>query len=555
MLCSGALMLVPLSPLCSQDPARTPRVKVDRHSGAFGTALPFDEPFIFVGRATDGLLRIDLTYARSAQLPRSRCDSLGTVASAPNDSLRRSTWQRIAAAADSFWLEVEALEANVDYTFCFTSVEALSAVDSAAFQQRAIAALRFALRGPMAEREETPVTEAGLAAFRRALIASLPKAERVEIKPGTIFDSSASLDIVRDAFVGFAAYDNARLDAAREIDRQRDPDLQNALANLIVRLGADSAIWRVPVVSVDGLATGPDRARLAAAAQLGRTLFRVSPNNAATIAVGQTPITHPRPPTEGNANVTRRWSPSEVIPWAENMDLTLDRLRDLTELLVALRAEPAPATRAAIQREDLERLHSLVDRVRIAAATQRSSLRQLIEGVAGMDTAIVVTVRTVVARDLIHVGFPMTTAATYETRARWHVSQDLGVLYATRANAREMSPYFGLNFYLRPVNKRAPLRGLSPSRRLSVTLGVTTQNLKEEDEYAGVISGKALVMGAGVRVADFFRVSYLAPLVYTYSGPEDDRDRHVAAFHAVAVSIDAELREIISGVANALFPK
>jgi hypothetical protein len=172
-----------------------------------------------------------------------------------------------------------------------------------------------------------------------------------------------------------------------------------------------------------------------------------------------------------------------------------------------------------------------------------------------MDSAVVMVVRTVVARELEHVGLWTSTAASYHARARWYVSQDLGVLYGTRGDDREVSPYLGLNFYLRPVNKRSPLRGLSLSRRLALTLGVTTQNLKEEDEYSGVISGKAFVVGAGVRVADFFRVSYAAPLVYTFSGPDDDRRRRVAAFHALSLSIDADLREVISGLANAIFPR
>ncbi|HJR42642.1 MAG TPA: hypothetical protein VJ812_11165 [Gemmatimonadaceae bacterium] len=556
--CGATLLLAPLARLGAQDDdaPRTPRVPVDRYSGALGTALPFDERFMLVGDAARSLLRLELTYARAEVLPVSRCESIGVMRAPPDDSLRRSSWRRTAAAADSFWLPVEPLQPNVEYTFCFASMETLSAADSAAFQQRSVAALRAVLRRPMGERGNTPVTEAGLRAFRRALIEALPRAEHLEVTPGSIFDSAATSETVQQVFLDFATHDDARQDAAREFDAQRDPDVSNTLANFIVRLGADSAFWRLPAVSAERLApSAAERTRLTLGASLGRTLWRVSPTNAATIAGGQTAITLPRPPIEGNANVTRRWSPAEVLPWEENLDTTLARLRDLGDLLAALHGEPAAHTRAGITREQLERIQALVDGLRIAAAAQRSSLRQLVDAVTGMDSAVVLVVRTVVARELEHVGLWTSTAASYQARARWYVSQDLGVLYGTRGDDREVSPYFGLNFYLRPVNKRAPLRGLSLSRRLALTLGVTTQNLKEEDEYSGVISGKAFVVGAGVRVADFFRVSYAAPLVYTFSGPDDDRQRRVAAFHALSLSIDADLREVISGLANAIFPR
>ena len=179
VLCGFTLLTAPLARLDAQgdDAPRTPRVRVDRYSGALGTTLPFDEPFMLVGGAPRSLLRLGTIYARADALPMARCASIGLTEVAPDDSLRRSSWRRTAVAADSFWLPVEPLQPNVEYTFCFSSVETLSAADSTAYQQRAVAALRGALRRPMVERGATPVTEEGLRAFRRAL----PYVDRLEV--------------------------------------------------------------------------------------------------------------------------------------------------------------------------------------------------------------------------------------------------------------------------------------------------------------------------------------------------------------------------------------
>ena len=86
-----------------------------------------------------------------------------------------------------------------------------------------------------------------------------------------------------------------------------------------------------------------------------------------------------------------------------------------------------------------------------------------------------------------------------ETMARQ--SLDLGFAYAPAFE--EAFTYVGLNFYLRPVNKQAPLRGLQFKRRFALMFGTTlTGFVLKDNERFGLFGDRMGVAGAGFRFLD-----------------------------------------------------
>jgi hypothetical protein len=311
----------------------------------------------------------------------------------------------------------------------------------------------------------------------------------------------------------------------------------------------------------------PDTARIAVAAAVALALRGLAcPANdasvcaeAETIARGQTPLSNPRLPTEGNANIETRSSSSDLRPWADNLDSTLVRLRELRDLVNYAAGDKPLRDSLGVSLAELDTARLKIEQARTAAAQQRINIRNVMERLDVMDAAVLGVASGVVARDLKQAGIATTSSASYETRARWHVGQDIGVLYAFRGDdTRETAPYLGVSIFLRPVNKRGELPAFCPLdlRCTGFNLGVTTSKFEEKDRYTGVLGGIPLVVGVGTRLGDFLRLSYNVPLVYTYRFDADGTaHRRLDRLNSVTLTLDADIRDILGGLSTSLFGK
>ncbi|MEO7179476.1 MAG: hypothetical protein ABI141_01445 [Gemmatimonadaceae bacterium] len=514
---------------------------------------------------------------------------------------RRTQWTRstvVATPADSFALDVEPLDDNRDYTFCVESVEALSAADSTATITRIASALRGTLREYFEKNDDSGVgiPKSMLNELQRSLRAvALPAADSIVVPSTSILAAAPPLVEVIKRFVVISNANQARCTFASSFNTlvssmlppvpadgsevcgasKAIPVNEVTLGRALYRLAQDPGVKALARVSrFASRLPKADAERLARAIDLALVISAVVPPSAKSggpfgeleaIATGQTPITNPRLPVEGNANIARRASVAELRPWADNLDTTIVRLRELRELTSYIASDAAMLARLDVASTTLEETRRGIEQARTAAETQRIHLRHVMDALIAMESASQAISAGVVARDLTQVGIATTSAASYETRARWHVGQDLGVMYAWRARSdrqaspyTEAAPYLGITAYLHPVNKRGRLRWFCPLdlRCTALTLGVTTSKFEEKNRYTGLLSGIPLVLGVNTRLGDFLRIGYQAPLVYSYRWTSDTSStRRLDRLNAVTLSLDADLREILGGLAASLFGK
>lgn len=371
---------------------------------------------------------------------------------------------------------------------------------------------------------------------------------------------------VTTSLVGYLNADYARIGAANTLDlpatsAKPRTGLVMTLAAQIAGLGSDAhAAVREAVIASLGLKNVPElvKARLASAAGAAIALGNIGPARADAVAVGKATLAAPRIATDQVTTFTA--TATDVTTWAANVELTRTQLEDLRFAVVWLVDNPIAKPIKPPQAVVLGTFAAAVDAVTFEIAGVVSQLRMMTESFSRMDAAIAQAAETITTRDLMRVGIFASTGDVYKARARWYISQDLGLLYAfQRGTLHEATPYFGANFYFTPVNKDAPLSLCIHERRcllqrLSVTLGVSTNKVDEKDRFTGPVNGNALYAALGIRLADFFRITYGAPLIYTYT-PDTLRHRRLTAVHGLGASIDFELKDLISNVVTALTGK
>jgi hypothetical protein len=602
------------APTAAQTPAPTqgkPHVFVDLNSAAITSVLPFDERFVLVGKPGDRLQTLDVWYDFVARLTRERCDAL---VKAPalldrNDPAyeppvqpllpdsANARWTRRATPVDSFWLEIGALAANEDYAFCFRTLSSLTASDSTTFVRDATTALNEAVRTWIAAHATaTSFSAEALRGFQQTLRAALKTDRPLRIPEKSILAPSPDAAVISARFVALATPLVTRRRAIENVCAQRQirapgsPDpvcfppegsgempeqlrRDTTLATALQWMSRQRALPALARRAVDAEGDGAQWLR-ATGALLLALADPLPEGRIAEIALGRLPITTPRAATPGVVNLGAVLDTAPVASWGRNLDSTIARLSDVHALVVwaqerqSRKVAPGPAgdcrapdpayRRPAAERPSPAELCTLlvvVDKAQRQAVRQRENVTQLAERITTFQRAVAGLMTDVVAFDLAGVLILGSSYADYETRARWYIGQDLGVLYAARrGDVRAVTPYVGANIYFRPVNRRARV-GIACAvtlRCISATIGVTTNDVSEDDRYSGVLGGKAIVLGVGTRVFDFFRVAYVSPLVYART--DASSGRRLRALYGASASIDADLKEVIGALGKALFP-
>ncbi len=125
------------------------------------------------------------------------------------------------------------------------------------------------------------------------------------------------------------------------------------------------------------------------------------------------------------------------------------------------------------------------------------------------------------------------------------VNADLGQLYAEKIG--KGVPYLGFNFYLRPINKEAPLRTAGGfMRRFSMTCGLTLTGVEDEEKTReSLFQQYALTVGAGYRITRSMRVGGGA-LVFRELNPKTFplvREMRLAYTPYVSASFDMDMEK------------
>lgn len=140
------------------------------------------------------------------------------------------------------------------------------------------------------------------------------------------------------------------------------------------------------------------------------------------------------------------------------------------------------------------------------------------------------------------------TIGTFETRAKWQISGDFGVAWAP--DVEEALPFLGTNFYVRPVNKQAPLPKLPwrrPLRRMSLALGLVLTDVGDDRTREALFAtgDLSLLLGGGWRLTDSIRLGGGA-VVFKELHPDPlVDDASITSSPYVSLAIDWDLKSLV----------
>jgi len=170
------------------------------------------------------------------------------------------------------------------------------------------------------------------------------------------------------------------------------------------------------------------------------------------------------------------------------------------------------------------------------------------EGFTSRAAGIDAMLRMVEIDAIVNVTATITTEAfDFGTVRTNYISMDTGLLYGFALN--EVLPYVGANFYLRPVNKDAPLsRAGSFGHRFALTAGVTLKSVAKTNVREDAFFNGALVLGAGFRISPSARASGGVLYFKEFdTNPSKPSARHPAVAFYLGLSLDFDIAKALLG--------
>lgn len=142
----------------------------------------------------------------------------------------------------------------------------------------------------------------------------------------------------------------------------------------------------------------------------------------------------------------------------------------------------------------------------------------------------------------------------FVTRSSWYISADAGVAYAPIL--KEAFPYVGVNIYFRPINKQVPLSLLKEitehkstfCHRFSAMVGISLSSLAKDGERKNLFGKTALLLGAGYRFTDAFRISTGALFFKAIDPNPLISAKQIELSWFVSISLDWDIRTTLGGL-------
>ncbi|HXU33957.1 MAG TPA: hypothetical protein VN851_25575 [Thermoanaerobaculia bacterium] len=558
----GALALLPAS-LGAQptdiDPCAAPtadtgfsEVQVNLPAGTINRVLPFDVPIRFCGTLATGAKTVTLQYVADRKNPPQVDDDCRGPGGAP------IAWQPANPISGrvngtTFRAVIPRLESQRFYAFCFRSEAEVTSEVADAFRPVA----RETLDEGLAPIPRGDLTADESEALRKKLAAALLDQLKSDqaIAPGTLFDSRSPHNDLADRF-------NGKIRQVLEPQLRRNALLQTYatlqfdLAQTLRGLQSDPAVGRLTASLA--APSDPNLAALSNAFRGALDVMEMSPDATARTAQGLDPTT-----AEGET-LDATFDPATAGEIAGRYDALAKALAGFPDLIqratgpggvqlpegdaaamAPLVAPQGPAARASALAATLS---SIATNVQASLAARASALDLLASDVA-----------------LRAVGTQIVDASStggFETFQNYYVSADAGLVAAPALDA--VVSYIGVNLYLRPVNKNAPLRQLGNfrqtfSRRFAFTLGLTVQSLADSDNGNGptrqdLFGNQSMLIGAGLRITDMIRLGGGA-LVFKKDDPSPLITKfETAVSYYLTVSFDLNVARAFKGGLGGLFP-
>lgn len=541
-----AVFVLLVAALSSQGQTNPPEVEIDLSALAVKSNVPFDELFVLKGTVGAAVQRLEMGYAEG-------CAPRRVGIFEPTQ-----VWNRTAADQHTFRFTVNPLDPHTCYTFAFDQfLQPASETDRKLLQSELTALFRGA------------ISEAGKQGF-------LSEANKVQL---TSTLQGIANRFVRDKF--HAAAPTINLDDPRIVDHKvtlftHASEKATAEGNLLGLIGsvkqelciADNGCnptanaWQDFRAELIALIADP-----AALAPGAKTLWNApvnasrEPHKAVTVAqvaaiLATQSVIDLISVVAGRARIAGSVIQPAAVPDPESLQLIADFLRVTSGISFATVQEVKPAKGKQPVKTNVPVMNQALRDNVLTAIGQIRELATNYARIAEKAAAINSTdFPDILAGHLLQQQFTIPARATIQTEnANPYISADVGFGYALRAD--KGYPYYGVNFYRVPVNKRAPLSQFHGwerfNRSASLLIGLTTSAF-EEGRNKNYTSAGSPMLGFGYRIGQSVKLNGgLLAFKQTNPNPVIAKldEKYVPFF---SISIDLDVRTFLKN-AGGLFP-
>lgn len=514
-----------------------PEISVDLGSGVISGALglPFDVPFRFKGTTTPSLRKISLTYHVSSSYP--NYEKLQWKGNIYNES---SSWSYVGEQPE--WrLSVGPIHPNVPYDFIFTvtRIPDVKAPEKEKFKQEAYKMLEAFYDDPSGINEGT--IAATNAALNVQLTALIPPGQKIIYPDGDPYlidisdppfstllnklkdiqfkqmSMATNLMTVRDIF--FLPTNNYSAFRARLANIINDPSLLTQASKAIIDSVIDAGNPKykaIKMIDIGNLAKQP------------------------THRIDEV--------FEGKLTLSNNvWGPTQK-PDIDLMQLIYQFYSKLSDNL------DMQGGGKAFTNADISMIQNgLLSFSKDIIATQIFNSQ-----LAEIKNAVLAQFPDVLADKLLSATYIITDQSYIDavSQSTPYVGLDMGFSYIPGYS--QLFIYEGVNFYLVPVNKDAPLSSFNKRywwlKRLSIHFGLTQSLIKVENKrYVPLIDGVgSVIVGAGLRFNRIMRINAGYMLFYEKDNNPLKANKHFTALPQFSLTFDFNVAKALGGFGKRL---
>jgi hypothetical protein len=557
---AAKLLLLPVAAVAAPTHAQNlpaTRVVVDIGRNTSLGSMSFDELILLVGPAP---AEMDSLFLRLRTIGRREAPDC-SVSSQEFTNAR--SWRRDRnPGADSFNIYLDPLSPDRRYLLCLRSVSRLSPSAAARFQEAMVRRLDQTLRDRTVagdSLEFSPLTVDSFTAIRKDLIAAVPRGpgQTVTGPTGSIFLETTSDSIAREEIlVQLLALQQPYIDRLVIVSRFNTVTdsavrllrhYQRAQMNTLTRISS-GVQWHDSLIANSDVET-------ARVLETIRYILTPPPGFLDRVAQGLS--------IPGDSGLIANdaafvspddaWTLQDLQPRLDNLRRTQERLDGVRVLAAMLVTNEVLRRRIGLDANASQSLLAETDSIRLALADVRQNLVALGAALTTREQKLAVAARSLTVRGSTEaVALTSSVEPVFETRAQRYVTAELGLLYAFQL--KDVTPFFGVNFYPSGINKRVPQRLANPLSRFGIMVGVTATSIAKEEVRDDLFGNSALLAGGSLRFFDFLHLSAGGMLFRGLHSSEtaEDSDIHLVPF--TSLSFDLDLKKLFGGVADALSP-
>ncbi len=532
-------------------------VQIDFPGPAITEFLPFDEPFVMKGEVPTSLhpQKIELWWKQSEMQPHLTCGDLDSSGLAAADWMGPSVfwfgrWAVEGDSAQLFRCMIDPLAGNKMYQFVMVLYSDGARGDSSAQQARAQQAVAVTLQRLADAGKYDPTKVEWTNAGYNSLIDSLNDLARAIVapnKPPIPGECGPGLD-ARVPMGTASKYIVAELDRNQFVKAYHvsigdaDSVLQvvfadKQVAQTLARLLQDKN--KLTALSAE------------ASASIGKLAFLTDGEVRKSIASGVISLDQSDAPLTSavSVDVKKVSTSSQLKPLGDNLTKTREYLLELAVIAESAAGNTTGARTTALNdaADGLRDAEFILSFVSGDLDNLMKSLEKRQAAITQVSVEVVKSVRR---------GFPLlgNTGAGFVEMAMRPIIPDFGIAFVPGLD--EVAPYFGINFHLRPVNKRVPVGPwyrADDCRRWAILMGITVHSVAKQGRREDLFGSNDFLLGASYRLTDAARIT-VGSLFFKSLDPNPVIDKtSIDASPFVSLSLDLKLKELFDTVIKPIF--